>query len=204
MLVSHKPGALDPGASRPNTVPTVDTQREKGIELDSALKRRLYHPLFLLTALNKCRGMERRSGSRTLGRLTGDQVHTFQDFVNRVALLCQTKAGGDAVSACVVLQTFSGVMYLFTSNSRQDSELEEVAREVESILRMVSSRQKADVETLMSHKEILRKILLLVRPRVQLYLKRLVGLLEKCIETCKRETDEQGIATTTSGNVSGH
>lgn len=138
--------------------------------------------------------MERRGGRNAIARLSGDQIQTFYDFVNRVALLCQTEVGGPPVSACTVLQTFSKVIYLFTSNCREDFELEYVARKVELILRMVSSHHETEVgrDSTLRNK-ILRNILVLVRPRVEKYLNKLVEHLEECIKGCEREDNERGI-----------
>lgn len=155
--------------------------------------------MILLKALHNSPGMEKRahSGAAPLAQHEPGQI--FHDFVNRVALLCQTQAGGDAVSACTVLEPPSGVDYVFTSNSQKDSQLRLVADEVTEILRMVSKgNDNDDDESLESRQKILLKILSLVRPRIKCYLNCLGEFIENCIADCQRQNRKKGIVGTTN------
>ena len=177
---------------------TNATLSQDDISLQPRHKRQLYYPLILLKALNKSPGMGRRaeSGAAPLAKQSPTQI--FYDFVNRVALLCQTKTGGDAVSACTVLQHPSGVIYFFTSNFREDSHLQFIAAALTAILQMISLQNDSDDdETLELRQKILLKILSLVKPRIKCYFNCLGAYLENCIADCQRGNREKGIVDTT-------
>lgn len=160
--------------------------------VEPGLKKQFYHPLIFLTALNSPE-MERRSQGGTLRRAEPEPSQIFHNFVNRVALMCQTKPGGDAVSASTVLQDPSKVVYLFTSGCRDDHQLEDVAQELTTILKMVSVEHETDdVDTPALQRAIIRAIIALVEPRVKCYLNNLAEHLEGCIASCQRERYGQG------------
>lgn len=131
--------------------------------------------------------MERRAQGGTPPLAGQDPVQTFYDYVNRVALLCQTKTGGDAVSACTVLKKPSGVVYAFTSNSREDFQLRFVAEELTAILKMVPLRNGGDDHDILAlRQQILLRILSLVKSRIKCYFNSLGECLENCIADCER------------------
>lgn len=138
--------------------------------------------------------MERRVQGGT--SLSADRTPTqiFHDFVNRVALLCQTRTGGDAVSACTILGHPNGIIYLFTSNSRTHSQLNLVAAELTAILNMVSWKDGDGKDSPQLRQKILLSIFSLVKPRVKCYLNSLEEHLENCIADCERGNQEEGTA----------
>lgn len=183
---------------RTDTVSLVEGPSEDDIDLQSGLKRQFYYPLILLAALNKSPGIERRVQSRTSAPAEETSTQILPAFINRVALLCQTKTGGDAVSACSVLKNPSGITYIFTSNSRKDFELEAIAADLTAILKMVSSRNDGDHDHASKlRQKILLNILALVKPRIKCYLNKLEEHLENCIASCQRGGGEKGIAEAT-------
>ncbi|SPO07377.1 uncharacterized protein DNG_10071 [Cephalotrichum gorgonifer] len=201
---------------------SVDTlYKGELVGLQPGLKRQLYFPLMLLNALVKSPEMERRSRSGTPQETGQDAKQTFHDFVNRVALVCQTEYGGDSVSASAVLQRPDKVIFVFSCNDRDEDQMEHVARSLEDILKMVPERSKTkhvDIPAL--RKRILRSILTLTRVRVGAYLRKLKEYLEGgedgegCISRCQRDHTPGGLnlrrelermahLTTTAARLSG-
>ena len=178
-----------------NTVPEVGGRCEGAVDLIPKLKRQFYYPLLLLTAVNKSPEMERRGHVGTIPPVGRGSSEIFHNFVNRVALLCQTDSGGDAVSACTILQSPRKVVYVFTSNSQEDSQLEFVAKEVTAILKMIPLQHETDdADAPALRHGILQAILALVKNRVERYLNKLVEHLEGCIASCQRKRYNQGKA----------
>ena len=197
-LVSIPLESTEAMVCRTDNVSLAEGPSKDDIDLQTGLKRQFYYPLILLAALNKSPGMERRVQSRTAAPAEETSTQILPDFINRVALLCQTKTGGDAVSACSVLRNPSGITYIFTSNSRKDFELEAVAAHLTAILKMVSSRNDGDHDhTPKLRQKILLNILALVKPRIKCYLNKLEEHLENCIAGCQRVVREKCIADAT-------
>ena len=166
----------------------MDLLPGKIIDLPANLKRQFYPPLMLLEALSGADVLERRSHGDTTS--AGDEYNPrqiFQNFVNRLALICQVEPNGDAVSSCAVLQEPDKVVYLFASNHRSTSQLTVVARALRSLLEMVPQLdEESDDDNSGIRDRMLQEVLALSWCRVTRYLKCFITELSHCIANCEQ------------------
>ena len=142
----------------------------------------------LLEALSGSDILERRSHDD--GAAVGNEYNPrkiFQNFVNRLALICQVEPNGDAVSSCAILREPEKVVYLLASNHRSDMQLGAVARALRSLLEMVPrwEEESHDDNTELRHR-MLREVLALSWCRVKRYLVCFITELSQCIASCQR------------------
>jgi len=159
--------------------------------------RKLYASIVLLLALNKAykhttgaKSPEMQHGS---GLSTPEQL--FNNFVSRLAQICDSRPGGFTVTASVVLQRNDAkVEYVLGSNRRSPGDLGTLKGYVTSILESLQSVATCESgdreEELLS--SLLREILRFNRDRVKNYLKRLTESLEICLNLCEKEDSSQG------------
>lgn len=108
----------------------------------------------------------------------------FQDFVNKLSQICDSRSRGKTVTAFVVLQFPDHIEYRFASNSRDRNDL---IRTQSFVKRMLETLHKAsDLKSSELHSEILQQALIFTRPRIEGYVKSLNINTVLCIESCER------------------
>lgn len=160
------------------------------VGLPPNLKRQFYPPLLFLDYLVETQEYERRSSFYSDPPLDWicSSKQIFHDFVSKIAFLCQTDIGGDAVSACMILQLPEKARYVFATNGREEEQLLGIQHGIELILGMLrdlpprGSREQAAVEA-----RILRAGLSLCASRLNSYLNRLSKELTKCRTECIKD-----------------
>ncbi|KXX77411.1 hypothetical protein MMYC01_206074 [Madurella mycetomatis] len=149
---------------------------------------RFYEPLLLLYSLKSVLPRDNSTHPSDLeGIADKDPREAFFCFVNKLSQVCDSEHGGKTVTAFGVLQTGS-VEYRFASNDRDSQSLAEVRRYVMDLLETLGhapdaafqdSSQRAALTT-----RILGKILGFNRPRIEVYLGRLLRHFDFCIKGC--------------------
>lgn len=109
----------------------------------------------------------------------------MQKFLCKLAQVCDTRKGGDTITALVALKGARGPEFLFTSNSRKTAELEDTRQILLYILQYVGANT-GKLGSKVIQKHVLWKILEFNYPKLDLYLKGLNSALDQCISECQR------------------
>lgn len=154
------------------------------------LRRQFYSPLILLKSLNEAclRGGNREVPDTPPTPHQGEE-QDFKTFVNKLAQICDSEPKGATVSAIFVLQKYDGVKYLFASNRRSQSQLEQMKENLLSILELLKmnilSKKQQSTEELSS--QLLRCVVSVNHCRIKSYLSALADNIAKCMGACDRE-----------------
>jgi hypothetical protein len=168
----------------------MDINSHVPIQLTYAFANKFYGPIILLSALNDACSHSRPVNFPDLS-LDAEKSpeRGFHDFVNKLAQLCDIERGGKTITALAVLQYYDCVHYRFTSNNREDWELDHTKNFIKTILNALGAAEKHSVQSLTSN--ILRTSLCFTRPRVKGYAKALNKEVTSCISAIREEnTDE--------------
>jgi hypothetical protein len=114
----------------------------------------------------------------------------YQNFLCKLAQICDIQKGGDTVTALVALRGSQGPSYLFASNNRKEMELERAKKFLFDLLDTVG-RNADNLNEKPLRKQVLWRILEFNFPRFSLYLKNLTSALADCIEDCRRQGELQ-------------
>jgi hypothetical protein len=152
----------------------------------SKLTNRFYEPIVLLDGLNDALIHNQFSKAPDLS-LDAEQSpeHSFHCFVNKLGQLCDSKRGGDTVTAFVVLKYPDRIQYLFASNQREIEDLIRAQTFITYVLQTLGKTDKDKLQGMTSH--ILRESLSFTRPRVEYSVKVLKIQAAACISTCEKE-----------------
>ncbi|KAK4167030.1 hypothetical protein QBC43DRAFT_349857 [Cladorrhinum sp. PSN259] len=128
-----------------------------------------------------------------------DEKSIFHRFVNRLAHICDSKPGGDTVTAVAVLAPGS-IEYRLTSNQRSPVAYDSVRRYLwEDILGLLRDASDDDINNKLYvsvlSSSILLNILRFARRRVKCYVKLLVDKIDFCIQWCDRDANPTGMVT---------
>ncbi|KAK5661878.1 hypothetical protein OQA88_9986 [Cercophora sp. LCS_1] len=155
------------------------------VELTASLRKRLYEPVVLLSCLTTAY-IEAGRTEIAEPESTSRQESYFV-FVNKLAQICDSKRGGDTVTAFAVLQPNS-VEYRFASNGRKASELKKVKAYITDILTVLDRAPQRDIALAATkHKgslfsDVLVKIIVFNRRRLECYIRALQADVSKCIQ----------------------
>lgn len=159
--------------------------------LPRGLAKRFYGSAILLNTLNRCfpqggntasipSGLEREAGSDGL----------FRCFVNKLAQICDSKHGGDTVTAIAILQPGS-IEYRLSSNCRNENQFRLVKEHLTDILDSLGNvSEEALTDTFLMaelHSDILLKVLVFNRRRLKVYIAGFLGNLDFCLASCDSE-----------------
>lgn len=108
-------------------------------------------------------------------------INRLQIFLCKLAQICDIKKGGDTITALVALKGADGPEYLFASNNRKSSELNDTRKFLSELLEYVgeNAERLGDKAVL---KQILWKALEFGFPKVEYYIKRVEALTKECID----------------------
>ncbi|CAG7556518.1 unnamed protein product [Fusarium equiseti] len=170
-------------------------QRPLLIAPERAVVKRFYPPLLLLIALTSLCPRRRPGEDPEFDTLTGLEP-LFRAFVSKIAFLCCTEVGGAAISACAVLQLPDCVQYVIGINEQGPARCEDIQASITSILHMFSvvppphspEREGLRIRALYASLELCKK-------RVNGYMRSLKVHLRECIESCERESTQEGELT---------
>lgn len=155
-------------------------------ELPPALKRQFYPTLLLLICLLPAYQYEYRARREVDRPLTVNHSphQVFRDFLSKLAFLCCTDPGSNAVAACAIFKRMDDtIVYVLAFNSRSARELEVLKEKTASLLKQFGSPPFTDDRK----KAILRLALSSNANRVRSYLKAFQKHLATCIEACERD-----------------
>jgi hypothetical protein len=119
----------------------------------------------------------------------GGRGPTFPVFLNKLAQICDSKKGGDTVTALICLVGSSGGSpdYVLCSNNRSDPELDEVTAFLSDLLTFIFTNPQGLNEKPL-HRQVLWRILEFNFARVSRY----VGSLAKEIGNCIKYESKLG------------
>ncbi|KAJ4854619.1 uncharacterized protein T069G_10177 [Trichoderma breve] len=111
----------------------------------------------------------------------------FQKFLTKLALICDTLKGehGRTVTALVCLKGINGPEYIFTSNFRKLTELEETKLFLSSLLTFVGTNPDS-LQPKPLQKQVLWRSLVFNFDKVDFYLTSLIDVLDDCIDNESR------------------
>ncbi|KAM7203129.1 hypothetical protein V8F20_004071 [Naviculisporaceae sp. PSN 640] len=115
----------------------------------------------------------------------------FFCFVNKLGQICDSDCGGETITAFAVLQPGT-IQYRFASNNRTQKELDLVKRYITDVLGFLGQTPDDKLDSIRD--DLLRKILLFTRPRIEHHITQLLKELDFCIEVCKIE-DTNAVGT---------
>jgi len=169
----------------------MDSNLRVPIHLPYSLANKFYGPIILLSALNKACIDSRPVKFPDLSfEAEQSPEKAFHNFTNKFAQLCDIERGGKTVTALAVLQYPDHIQYRFTSNQREQEELDYTQAFITSVLFALGRAEGCDVQDLTS--SILRKSLSFTRPRVQIYMNSLKREVTSCISECGVEKTQEG------------
>ncbi|RKU42605.1 hypothetical protein DL546_004854 [Coniochaeta pulveracea] len=153
------------------------------IELSWAIKRQFYPTVVLLISLLR---IFKFRPQRRVDHLLDTPLHgteLLHNFKDKLAFLCCTEYGSNAVSACTILRRVDDTLeYVFAFNqvSCLDLSLRQLKKGIEDVLQLF--RQESPFAT--RKDAILSHVLAFNAIRVKAYLKSYHGHLKACIEAC--------------------
>lgn len=112
----------------------------------------------------------------------------YQKLLCKMAQILDSEKGGDCATALVVLQGSHGPEYVFSSNSRNESELQRVKSFFSDLLKYVGE-QPADVNIKAVQRQVFARILEFNFLRLEVYLDGLATALESCIHHCEHSSE---------------
>ncbi|SPJ79470.1 uncharacterized protein FTOL_07861 [Fusarium torulosum] len=122
----------------------------------------------------------------------------FRAFVSKIAFLCCTEVGGEAISACAVLQLPDCIQYVIGFNQQNLTRRTKIQSGLASILSLFAALPPGDsVEREELRIQALQASLELCQGRVKGYLKSLEVHLQECIQACRREGSRNSESTQT-------
>lgn len=165
----------------------ADNQHLLLVAPDRALVRRFYPALLLLICLTSMCPRRRLGEDPEFDALTGLEP-LFRAFVSKIAFLCCTEVGGEAISACAVLQLPDCIQYVIGFNQQNLTRRTKIQSGLASILSLFAALPPGDsVEREELRIQALQASLELCQGRVKGYLKSLEVHLQECIQACRRE-----------------
>ncbi|KUI55253.1 hypothetical protein VP1G_02669 [Cytospora mali] len=152
------------------------------VEMKGRERKRFYEPIVLLLALTKA--CMHNNAPKVLEQAPEIAFQTpeqlFHGFINVLAQICDTKRGGNTVTAIVVLQYPERVQYRLASNQRDEVELAQVESFLKDILNTLQAWTKEQTDIVKAR--ILRKVVAFNRPRLQLYVRAIHTQSKICLE----------------------
>ncbi|KAK3385820.1 hypothetical protein B0H63DRAFT_187846 [Podospora didyma] len=168
------------------------------VPLGSSISRRFYEPAVLYACLTKVHVMHKSTKAPDLETTAGkSNREAFYIFVDKLAQICDSKRGGDTVTAVAVLQ-HGRFEYRFTSNKRSQTALDETTEYLTDILQTLGEASDYEIIDGSSHQEaisalLLEKILKFNAPRIRFYVKVVVKSLEYCIRSASQDRSVSAI-----------
>ncbi|KAL7935603.1 hypothetical protein V8C35DRAFT_258627 [Trichoderma chlorosporum] len=172
----------------------LDQTDEEPIELTSKPIHKFFEPVVLLLALTdavrniaKPRPPEENIDAQ-------DPKQLFCAFVNKLSHVCDKRKGGALVTSFVVLKDEKNpnhAHYVFAVNQQSNSELNDTALYVKTLLRKVGQAPEGRENQHDARHSLLYHVLRFNRPRVAFYLRELRKHAEKCFEKCFEACDAE-------------
>jgi hypothetical protein len=115
--------------------------QDHGLNTNGKLLRRFYEPLILLSVLDPTRGAHRPDLITDRGLQGREKL--WRNFLDQLSFLCDSKRGGDTVTAIAAQRTVEHTVFWLASNSNTGSKAK---KHVEWILSRLNSLYDADLE----------------------------------------------------------
>ena len=112
-----------------------------------------------------------------------ENLSSTEIFLGKLAQICDSKRGGETITAVVCLKGRDGPEYILGSNARQGSDSSNCVSYLTDLLNYVIMNPDA-LQDKALRKQVLWRILEFNIGRVGLYLKALFETLERCIDNC--------------------
>ena len=138
-----------------------------------------------------CKAMNDIRYSSGDGGARDDSLSEVDKFLCKLASFCDTQKGGNTMSAVVCLRGADGPEYLFTSNCRNESELEQIKSKLSELLEYVFENPK-DLEEKALRKQVLWKILEPSFNKVSFYIRALAQSVDECIVLLQSSKGPEG------------
>lgn len=179
------------------------------VPLTPSLRKRFYEAVILLSCVTaayiKGRMTELAESEPSAPR---SRKQSYFVFVNKLAQICDSKRGGDTVTAFAILQP-NDVQYRFASNKRSAGDLKKVQTYITDILTILGKASNEDIRKAIWNRQIpifsviLQKIIKFNRRRLVTYIKEIANHSGSCIEGARNETATEGSTETlTEGELS--
>ncbi|KAH7363545.1 hypothetical protein B0T11DRAFT_353880 [Plectosphaerella cucumerina] len=120
----------------------------------------------------------------------------FQIFLCKLAQICDTRRGGDTITAMVALKGTEGTKgptYLFASNNRKEVELHGMKELLVDLLSDVRNLGNLADKALQRH--VLWRVLEFGFDRVESHIRHLLDAIAGCIEKCSQRGEASGSST---------
>ena len=111
----------------------------------------------------------------------------FHDYVDKLAQICDSRQGGECVTAFTVLEWHDEILYVCGSNSRSAKKLEEMKAFMTDIIQMLKGSKGSKAPSRELSKAVLKKILKFNKQRLEHYLKSLECKLGAYLEYTARK-----------------
>lgn len=190
MLFKSEPGKVPPCNVSPGLGLTPPPET---IALPSEDINKFYEPLVLLKVLNKATQHAAEQTIIDASIDVSDRAQVFKTFVYKLAHVCDSKKGGDTVTAFAVLRDDDGrAHYVFASNQRSHEKLEQVKVYVQGLLGRVRRLHderglRGSVEARLG--ELLREVFVFNRRRLEFYVKQMGVHAANCVKFRDRENN---------------
>lgn len=178
---------------------TLPAQTSTPVPLAPSQAKRLYGAIHLFCALKNA--LPHVSNPHTpdddsIVTTPDDDRALYRCFVNKIAQICDTKHGGDTVTSAMIVQP-GQVEYWIASNSRTKTKMAGVKKFLsDEILKVLGSMKGQDLEDEAKVKAIsdslLKKVIAYCRWRVYKYLRTLVENIGLCLESCAKDSGDDG------------
>lgn len=112
----------------------------------------------------------------------------YPKLLCKITQILDSEKGGNCATALVVLQGSLGPEYVFSSNFRNESELQRVKSFLSDLLEYVGE-QPADFNPKAVQRQVFVRILEFNFLRLEVYLDGLTTALESCIHQCERSSE---------------
>ncbi|KUI55259.1 hypothetical protein VP1G_02667 [Cytospora mali] len=155
------------------------------------LRHRFYYALVFLYAVTTACKINRQPVPYDLSWKQNNSFDTiFKDFVNRLSQFCDSKHGGDSVTAFTVLDLHNRIQFRFAcNNKRNETQLRETSDFVSDILDTLRDVAVTDIDLRF---RLLTKVLGFCRTRVRKYLRDLKTASNFCMKTGSVEATQMG------------
>ncbi|KAK0612079.1 hypothetical protein B0T14DRAFT_531565 [Immersiella caudata] len=179
----------------------MDLQASRPVPLPPSLRKRFYEPvimLYCLTAAYVNGQIAESAGSEAA--LPSSRKQIYFCFVNKLAHICDSRKGGKTVTSFAVLQPGS-IEYRFGSNSRRPSELTKVRNYITGILTTLGEASSDDIKKATKDSkqpifcQILAKITLFNRPRIEYYARTLAKQVDFCIDGLEDDDSDEACSS---------
>lgn len=152
------------------------------------LLRRFYEPLVLLRVLDPTRGSYRPDLITERG--LDDPSKIWRNFLDKLCLLCDSKTGGDTVTAIAVQETLESPCFWVAANSNWR---QRAHKQVSWLLRrLIEFYHSRPITTIDTESELAKVCIQFCTPRIKTYIKRLLQRLEKAVRSVKSPLSAQG------------